>query len=175
MKRTGLICINTGNGKGKTTAAIGTAIRAAGQGFNVLILQFMKGQKDVGELNALSKTDLPITIRQYGRKGFIRNKADRTIDCELARAGLKDFGEAVASGRFDLIILDEINMAIDFDLLLLDDVMAAIEQKTPELHLILTGRNARKELIEIADLVTEMKEIKHPYRKGIMAQKGIEF
>ncbi len=175
MSRKGLICINTGNGKGKTTAAIGTAIRAAGQGFRVLILQFMKGQKDIGELKALDKINLPITIRQYGRKTFIRNRDSNAADIELARAGLEDFKHAVAGNDFDLIVLDEINMAIDFDLLLLDEVMTVIRKKPPELHLILTGRNAKAALIEMADLVTEMKEIKHPYNKGIMAQKGIEF
>ncbi len=175
MNRKGLICINTGNGKGKTTAAIGTAIRAAGQGFNVLILQFMKGQKNIGELKALAKIDLPITIKQCGRQGFIHNKDDKSIDIELAQAGLKDFDEAVTSRAFDLIILDEINMAVDFGLLSISDVLERITRKPPELHLILTGRNAGKEIIEVADLVTEMKEIKHPYHKGIMAQKGIEF
>jgi len=175
MSRKGLICINTGNGKGKTTAAIGTAIRAAGQGFQVLILQFMKGQTDIGELKALAKMDLPITLRQYGRKTFIRNRDSKAVDIDLARAGLEDFKTAVAGHTFDLIVLDEINMAIDFDLLPLDEVMTAIREKPPELHLILTGRNAKAALIDMADLVTEMKEIKHPYNNGIMAQKGIEF
>jgi cob(I)alamin adenosyltransferase len=175
MYRKGLIIINTGNGKGKTTAAIGVAIRAAGHGLKVLILQFMKGQKHIGELKALTKINLPITIKQFGSPIFLHSKTCESIDIYKAHLGLKAFLEAVKSNSFDLIILDEINMAIDFGLLEIDEVIAIIEQKPPELHLILTGRNAKQAMIDIADLVTEMKEIKHPYNNGIMAQKGIEF
>ena len=175
MNRKGLVLINTGPGKGKTTAAFGLALRALGQGFNVLILQFMKGRANIGEIKALSHIDLPLEIKQYGRAVFFKSRACEPIDIYLATKGLADFCEAMADGRHDLIILDEIIVAIDFGLLNLEDVKNAIAQKPPELHLILTGRNAPAELIEIADLVTEMQEIKHPFSQGVNAQKGIEY
>ena len=175
MDRKGLVLIHTGSGKGKTTAAFGTAFRALGQGFKVLILQFMKGQKNIGEIKALTHIDLPLEIKQFGRPVFFKSRACEPIDIYLATKGLAVFLEAMDSGRYDLIILDEIIMAIDFGLLKLEEVKEAIAQKPPELHLILTGRNAPAELIEIADLVTEMREIKHHYNQGVSAQKGIEY
>jgi cob(I)alamin adenosyltransferase len=175
MKRKGLVLIHTGSGKGKTTAAFGLAFRALGQGFKVLILQFMKGQKNIGEIMALSRTDLPVEIKQFGRDVFFKSRTCELIDIYLATKGLAAFCEAMAGGRYDLIVLDEIIMAIDFGLLKLEEVKEAISQKPSELHLILTGRNAPAELIEMADLVTEMREIKHHYNKGIPAQKGIEY
>ena len=175
MNRKGLVLINTGSGKGKTTAAFGLALRALGQGFKVLILQFMKGRANIGEIKALSHINLPLEIKQYGRAVFFKSRACEPIDIYLATKGLAEFCEAMANGRYDLIILDEIMVAIDFGLLNLEDVKNAITQKPPELHLILTGRNAPTQLIEIADLVTEMQAIKHPYSQGIAAQKGIEY
>jgi len=175
MRRKGLICIYTGNGKGKTTAAIGAAIRAVGQGLKVLILQFMKGQKNIGELKVFAQASLPITLKQFGRRAFFQSRACEQIDILKANVGLQAFQKAMESEAYDLIVLDEINMAIDFGLLQIDEVMAAIKQKPPGLHLILTGRNAKEPLMEIADLVTEMKEVKHHYQKGVNAQKGIEF
>ncbi len=175
MKRKGLVIIHTGTGKGKTTAAFGLAIRALGQGFKVLILQFMKGRANIGEIKALSHIDLPLEIKQYGRAVFFKSRACEPIDIYLATQGLAAFREAMTSGRYDLIVLDEIIMAIDFGLLQLKEVKKVVAQKPPELHLILTGRNAPHELIEIADLVTEMQEIKHPFSRGVAAQKGIEY
>jgi len=175
MKRKGLVIIHTGAGKGKTTAAFGSALRALGQGFRVLILQFLKGRENIGELKALSHIDLPLEIRQFGRAVFFKSRACETIDIYLAAKGLAEFCEAMANGRYDLIVLDEIIVAIHFGLLDLEDVKKAIAQKPPELHLILTGRNATADLIGMADLVTEMMEIKHPYNQGINAQKGIEY
>jgi len=175
MNRKGLVLIHTGSGKGKTTAAFGLALRALGQGFKVLILQFMKGRANIGEIKALTHTDLPLEIKQFGRAVFFKSRACEPIDIYLATRGLSAFCEAMAGGRYDLIILDEIMMAIDFGLLNLDEVLKAIAQKPPELHIVLTGRNAPAELIEMADLVTEMQEIKHPYSQGISAQKGIEY
>ena len=175
MNRKGLVLIHTGSGKGKTTAAFGLAFRALGQGFNVLILQFMKGQKNIGEIKALSRTDLPVEIKQFGRDVFFKSRTCELIDIYLATKGWKAFCEAMAGGRYDLIILDEIIMAIDFGLLKLEEVKEAIAQKPPELHLILTGRNAPAELIGMADMVTEMREIKHHYNQGVTAQKGIEY
>ena len=175
MERKGLVIIHTGAGKGKTTAAFGLALRALGQGFRVLVLQFMKGRANIGEIKALSHIDLPLEIRQYGRAVFFKSRACEPIDIYLTAKGLAEFCEAMANGRYDLIILDEIIVAVDFGLLDLEDVKKAIAQKPSELHLILTGRNAPTDLIEIADLVTEMQEIKHPYNQGINAQKGIEY
>ena len=175
MTRKGLILINTGPGKGKTTAAFGLALRALGQGFKVLILQFMKGRANIGEIKALSHIDLPLEIQQVGRDVFFKSRACEPIDIYLATRGLTEFSDAMASGRYDLIILDEIIVAIDFGLLELEDVLNAIAGKPADLHLILTGRNAPAELIEMADLVTEMQEIKHPYLQGVSAQKGIEY
>ncbi len=175
MNRKGLVLINTGSGKGKTTAAFGLALRALGQGFRVLILQFMKGRANIGELKALTHFNLPLEIKQFGRAVFFQSRACEPIDIYLATRGLAEFQDAMFSRNYDLIILDEIIMAIDFGLLDLKAVKKAIAQKPPELHLILTGRNAPDELIEMADLVTEMQDIKHPFSRGIAAQKGIEY
>ena len=175
MNRNGLILIHTGSGKGKTTAAFGLALRALGQGYKVLILQFMKGRANIGEIKALTHIDLPIEIRQFGRAVFFKSRACEPIDIYLAVKGLSAFYDAMASGQWDLIILDEIFMAINFGLLELKDVKEAIMQRPPELHLIMTGRNAPAELMDIADLVTDMQEIKHHFSQGIPAQKGIEY
>ena len=174
-RRKGLVLIHTGNGKGKTTAAFGAAFRAAGQGLKVLIVQFMKGRKDLGELKALKRCNLPIDLKQFGRGLFFQSRACEPIDIYLANQGLEAFHEALESREYDLIILDEIVTAINFHLLDLEAVKKAVAQKNPELHLILTGGNAQQELIDMADLVTEMKPIKHPYEQGVPAQKGIEY
>jgi len=175
MKRKGLICIFCGNGKGKTTAALGTAFRAAGQELRVLIIQFMKKKKNIGEVNALTTAGLPIELRQYGSRLFFKSRTCEPIDIINAHQGLEAFKKAMESRVYDMIILDEINIAIDFGLLDCEEVCKIIAVKPSELHLILTGRNAPTELIELADLVTEMREIKHPYNCGVQAQKGIEY
>jgi cob(I)alamin adenosyltransferase len=174
-EREGLIFVLTGSGKGKTSAALGMALRAAGQGLRVLILQFMKGLTAIGERKALANTGLPITIKRFGRPGFVHNRVCEALDLHIAHQGLEAFEDAMASRSYDLVVLDEINVAVDFGLLKIEQVIQAIAKKPPELHLVLTGRHAREELIEIADLVTEMREVKHHYNKGIKAQKGIEF
>ncbi len=174
-RRRGLIFILTGRGKGKTSAALGMALRAAGQGLRVLILQFMKGNSNIGEIMALEKTNLPITIKQYGHRVFFQTRTCEPMDIYMAHQGLAAFEDAMETGTYDLIILDEINMAIYFGMLEVEELLRAIEKRPPELHLVLTGRYARKELLDIADLVTEMKEVKHHYNEGINAQKGIEF
>lgn len=174
-KQKGLIFVFTGDGKGKTSAAYGMALRAAGNGMQVLILQFMKGLPAIGEIKALDKTILPITIKRFGRPGFVQNRVCEVLDLHIAHQGLEAFREAIASQAYDLIILDEIIVTVDFGLLKIEEVIKAIEKRSPELHLVLTGRKADDALLEIADLVTEMKEIKHPYHRGIKAQKGIEF
>ena len=175
MNRKGLIQVYTGDGKGKTTAALGLALRAAGQGLNVLIVQFMKRNKNIGEFKGLERSGLPITLQQFGRRVFFRTRTCEAMDIYKAHQGLDAFKSAMFSQAYDLIVLDEINMAIHFGLLEFAEVSEAIEQKPPEIHLVLTGRKATQELIEMADLVTEMREIKHHYRQGVPAQRGIEF
>ena len=174
-KDQGLIMVHTGDGKGKTTAALGLALRAAGQGLKVLILQFMKGQKNIGEIKALNACDLDIDFQHYGQKIFFKSRGCEPIDIQLAHEGLNAFQLAMDAGTYDLIILDEINMAVDFRLLEIEEVMRVIKKKPPKLHLVFTGRNAPNPLMEIADMVTEMKEIKHHYHKGVQAKKGIEY
>lgn len=175
MQLKGLIQVYCGNGKGKTTAALGAAQRAAGQGFRVLILQFMKKNKYIGEINALASAHLPIELKQFGRRVFFKSRTCEYIDILRAKKGLEAFKEAMESRNYDMIILDEINIAIYFGLLDGEEVCSLIAHKPSELHLILTGRNAPDKLIELADLVTEMREVKHPYYNGIPPQRGIEY
>ncbi|WP_196594071.1 cob(I)yrinic acid a,c-diamide adenosyltransferase [Pectinatus sottacetonis] len=177
MKTTGLIIVNTGNGKGKTTAALGLALRAWGQKLRILIIQFIKGNTSYGELEALAA--LPgnrLQIYQMG-EGFTRKNTgvEQADHIKAAQKALEKAYAEELSHSWDMIILDEINYAVKFNLLKTDDVLKIIKNKPPELHLVLTGRDAAAPVIEKADLVTEMTEIKHPYKKGIKAQKGIEF
>lgn len=176
QKKNGLILVNTGNGKGKTTAALGMAFRAWGQGMKVLVLQFIKGGWKYGELKAAEKLGPDFEIRQMG-EGFIKGPNDQSLDehRHAAAEALEAARTEISSGRYDLIILDEILYAVNYGLVALDEVLALMAKKPDNLHLVLTGRNAPPEVIERADLVTEMKEIKHHFTKGIPAQKGIEF
>ena len=171
MERRGLVIVHTGDGKGKTTAALGLALRAFGAGLRVLILQFIKGKKDSGELKALKL--LGVEVRQCGL-GFI-TKENFAEQKKSARAAIELAQKEILSSAWDLIILDEINYAVKFGLLEAAEILSLIKIRPPELHLVFTGRNALPELIEVADLVTEMKLIKHPFQKGIAAQSGIEF
>ena len=176
-EKNGLIIVHTGNGKGKTTAALGLAIRAWGDGLRVLILQFIKGGWKYGEIETIKKLgeiDGRIELKRLG-KGFQRNTDDKAEHIEVAKEALKEAGNAFESGNYDLIILDEINYAVKFELITVEDVKALLAKRPAELHVVLTGRDAKEEIIDMADLVTEMKLIKHPYQKGIKAQKGIEF
>ncbi len=171
MERHGLILVHTGDGKGKTTAALGLAVRACGAGLKVLILQFIKGQRRSGELKALDA--LGIEVRQLGlgfltKENFDAQKKSALSAIELAR-------REIFSGAWDLIILDEINYAVKFGLLGAEEILELIKIRPPQLHLVFTGRDALPELIDAADLVTEMKLIKHPFQKGVAAQSGIEF
>ncbi|WP_298705654.1 cob(I)yrinic acid a,c-diamide adenosyltransferase [uncultured Veillonella sp.] len=178
----GLIIVNTGPGKGKTTAALGTAMRAVGQGLRVLILQFIKGAMNYGELQSievLQKAGLPIEIRQMG-KGFVYHKQKGSAEEiraheEAAAAGWQMVEGEVHSNAWDLIVLDEINYAIDFGLVDLNKVVNLLEQKPKGLHIIFTGRNAKTEIINLAHTVTNMEQVKHAYEQGIKAVKGIEF
>lgn len=173
--RKGLIIIHTGNGKGKTTAALGLAIRAWGEGLKVLILQFIKGSWKYGELKALAKFTPDIIVKQCGEGFTRRGNTDIKIHQASAKKALAEAKVEMLSGKWDMIILDELNYAIDFDLVSLNDVLDLLNHKPDNLHLVLTGRNAKEEIIAKANLVTEMKEIKHPFQQGIKAQKGIEF
>ncbi len=176
-EKNGLVIVHTGNGKGKTTAALGLAMRAWGDGLRVLILQFIKGAWKYGEIETIKKLgeiDGRIELHRLG-KGFQRDEDDKREHIAAAQEALKDAEEAFASGKYDLIILDEINYAVKFDLLSVADIKQLLAKRPAELHVVLTGREAKKEIIDMADLVTEMTLIKHPYQKGIKAQKGIEF
>ena len=171
MERRGLIIVHTGDGKGKTTAALGLAIRAWGAGLKVLILQFIKGGRRSGELTALDA--LKIEVRQLGL-GFI-TKENLAEQKKSARVAIEVARRGILSGAWDLIILDEINYAVKFGLLNAADILELIQIRPSQLHLVFTGREALPELIDAADLVTEMKLIKHPFKNGIPAQAGIEF
>lgn len=179
MEPRGLIIVHTGDGKGKTTAAIGLAVRAWGAGLRILVLQFIKGSWKYGELkalDALAKVDGRIAIKPLGI-GFTRkaNEEEFVQHCTKAGAALLEAEEEMKSGCWDMIILDEINYALKFGLLGEKQVLAFLRQKPAAMHLVLTGRDASSKLLETADLVTEMKLIKHPFQQGIKAQKGIEF
>ena len=170
----GYVQVYTGNGKGKTTAALGLALRAAGHGLKTYIGQFMKGQH-YGELEAAKLVKPYITIEQYGRPGWVHvHKPPKEEDVRLAQEGLRRAREAMLSGEYDIIVLDEITTAHYFELISLEDMLELIRSKPENVELVFSGRYAPQELIEIADLVTEMREVKHYYRKGIPARDGIE-
>jgi cob(I)alamin adenosyltransferase len=171
----GLIIVNTGAGKGKTTAALGLAFRALGHGLKVGIVQFIKGAIPTGEAALAATLKLPIEIHTMG-DGFTWNTQDRTQD--MASAG-KAWDKAVSLLRdesFGLVILDELNVVLNYEYLPLAQVLEELQKKRPDLHVVITGRNASPELVALADLVTEMKLVKHPYREQrVKPQKGIEF
>jgi len=168
----GYVQVYTGDGKGKTTAALGLAIRAVGAGLRVFIAQFVKGM-EYSELKALRKFSDSIVVRQYGRDCFIYRGPEEK-DRELAREGLQEVQEVVAGGQYDLVILDEANIATYFNLFPMEDLLELIRRKADRVEIVITGRRADARVIEAADLVTEMKEVKHYYRKGVQARDGIE-
>ena len=180
--RRGLVVIYTGDGKGKTTAALGMVLRALGHGWRVLVIQFFKGDWPVvfGELEMGKRLAPQLEVLQLG-KGFVKHMGDRKPFKEHQQAAaeaLETARERIASGRYDLIVLDEIIYAIDYagvQLVSVEAVLALIDAKPPALHLMLTGRNAPQAIVERADLVTEMREIKHPWQQKIPAQAGIDF
>ncbi len=171
----GLLIVHTGSGKGKTTAALGLAFRALGQGLKVAIVQFIKGAIPTGEAALIRQLKLPIEMYTLG-DGFTWNTQDRTKDIASAR---KAWNHAVAHLRdqsLGLLILDELNVVLNYDYLPLAEVLGELKSKRSDLHVVVTGRNVKPELVELADLVTEMKLVKHPYReKHIGPQKGIEY
>ena len=169
---TGYVHVYTGNGKGKTTAAFGLALRAAGAGLKVYVAQFVKGM-EYSELKAVERLSDFITIRQYGL-GFFINREPNKKDIKAAREGLKEVREIICSGVYDVVILDEANIATYYDLFSVEDLLDVIRAKPERIELVITGRMADPLVIEAADLVTEMKEIKHYYDSGVQARTGIE-
>ena len=170
----GLVQVYTGDGKGKTTAALGLALRASGQGLRVHIVQFMKGWAHYGELTALAA--LPnITLRRFGRPQWIDPTNIQPEDLRLAREALAHSRETVQSGQYDVVILNEANLALAWGLIPLEEVRPMIERRPPRVELVFTGRSAPAELIELADLVTQMQEVKHPYQRGLTSRRGIDF
>lgn len=171
---TGYVQVYTGNGKGKTTAAIGLAFRAAGRGYKTYIAQFLKGQP-TGEIEAAKKLAALIIIEQFGREGFITVKdGPGDEDVERARTGLERARQAMLSGEYRIVVLDEVNTAVHFKILPEADVLALMDKRPAGVELVLTGRYAPDSFIARADLVTEMKEVKHYFARGVAAREGIE-
>lgn len=169
----GYIQVYTGNGKGKTTAAIGLTLRATGAGKKVFFAQFAKGQI-YSEVKAIQEYLPSVEIRQYGLDCFIIDKPEQA-DIDIARKGLKEIEEIILSGNYDIVIMDEANIAVYYKLFSVGELIEVLKQKPENMEIVITGRYADPELIEFADLVTEMKEIKHYYTKGVEARLGIEY
>ena len=170
----GLLIVHTGKGKGKSTAAFGMVFRAIGHGFPVGIVQFVKGAWGTGERDVLEKFPELVTIKAMG-EGFTWDTQDRQRDLAAARAAWEEAKRMIADPGLKMVLLDELNIVLRYDYLPLDEVLDVLRNKPRDVHVIVTGRNAKDELIEIADLVTEMTEIKHPFRSGVKAQAGVEF
>jgi cob(I)alamin adenosyltransferase len=170
----GLLIVHTGTGKGKSTAAFGMVLRCIGHGMRVGIVQFVKGAWETGERKVLADYADLVTCRAMG-EGFTWDTQDRARDIAAARAAWEASKAMIDDPEYDLVLLDELNIVLRYDYLPLDEVIATLTAKRRDLHVIVTGRNAKPELVEIADLVTEMTMVKHPFRSGVKAQKGIEF
>lgn len=174
LTKQGLVMVITGDGKGKTTSAFGQALRAIGHGYRICIIQFMKGRA-YGEVMAIEKYLPDIDLYQYGLDSFVMRDHPAPVDIELAHQGVEKAKEVITSGRYDMVILDEINVVLDFKLVPEDEVLALVKSKPPEVDLILTGRYATPKLQDIADMVSEVREIKHHYNAGVKNQTGIEY
>ena len=170
----GLLIVHTGKGKGKSTAAFGLVFRALGNGMKVGIVQFVKGKWQTGERVALEKFGDQVTMHTMG-EGFTWETQDRARDIAAAKAAWEKAKALIADDEHRLVVLDELNIVLRYDYLELAQVLAALAARPPMKHVVVTGRNAREELIEAADLVTEMEQVKHPFRSGVKAQVGIEF
>ena len=177
MGQKGLVIVYTGGGKGKTSAALGLVLRAVGYNHKVCMVQFVKGSWHYGELDSAKRLapEFELVTAGKGFVGILDDKSPREEHVKAANDTLAISKEKIMSGKFDVVILDEINYAVQLELLKIDDVIDLIKSKPSELDLVLTGNHAAEEVIEIADLVTEMKEIKHPFKSGIKAKKGIDF
>ena len=170
----GLVIVHTGTGKGKSTAAFGMVMRCLGHGMRVGIVQFIKGAWDTGERHVLARFPELVTCRAMG-EGFTWDTQDRARDIAAARAAWEQAKALIADPSYRLVLLDELNIVLRYDYLPIAEVVETLKGKPRDLHLVITGRNAKPELIDIADLVTEMTLVKHPFRSGVKAQKGIEF
>jgi cob(I)alamin adenosyltransferase len=170
----GLLIVHTGKGKGKSTAAFGMVFRAMGHGFRVGVVQFVKGVWQTGERVILDKFPELVTMKAMG-EGFTWETQDRTRDVAAARKAWEQAKAMIADPSYRMVLLDELNIVLRYDYLPLDEVVQVLASRPPEKHVIVTGRNAKDEIIEIADLVTEMEFVKHPFRSGVKAQAGIEF
>jgi cob(I)alamin adenosyltransferase len=170
----GLLIVHTGKGKGKSTAAFGMVFRALGHGFRVGVVQFVKGVWQTGERVILDKFPDQVTMKAMG-EGFTWETQDRTRDVAAARKAWEEAKAMIADPSYRMVLLDELNIVLRYDYLPLDEVVETLASRPPDTHVIVTGRNAKDEIIEIADLVTEMEFVKHPFRSGVKAQAGIEF
>jgi cob(I)alamin adenosyltransferase len=170
----GLVIVHTGKGKGKSTAAFGMVMRAIGHGFKVGVVQFVKGKWETGERVVLDRFPDQVTIRTMG-EGFTWETQDRQRDIAAARAAWEEAKQLINDAEHKLVLLDELNIVLRYDYLPLDEILAVLRAKPADKHVIITGRNAREELIDMADLVTEMTMVKHPFRDGVKPQAGIEF
>lgn len=174
MKKRSFIHLYTGSGEGKSITAFGLALRSIGHKHKVVIIQFMKGRRDIGEYAVRKRLSPEYEIHQFGRKEFIDLRNPEPVDFKLAREGL-EFAKKVIKKKPDLLVLDEVNLAVAIGLLKLEDVLELLDCAQDGMTVVLTGRNAPKELIERADLVTEMREVKHPMKEGVRAREGIEY
>jgi cob(I)alamin adenosyltransferase len=170
----GLVQVYTGNGKGKTTASLGLVFRALGHGLRIYVMQFMKGQTVYGELESAKRFSDQLTIEQVGRPRFVKQGKQTLVDRQMAQEAFARARVLVSSGNYDLVVLDELNCAVDFELVELEAVKEMIRSKPEHTELVITGRNVHPEIVELADLVTEMREIKHYYHAGQQARVGIE-
>lgn len=177
MGKDGFVIVYTGNGKGKTTAALGMALRAAGYNHKICIIQFIKGSWPYGEMESIKRLEpeVELVIAGKGFVGIIDDKSPREVHQKVAKEAITISKEKIQSGNYNIVILDEVNYAINLGLVDVNDVLNLIKSKPEKLNLVLTGNHAKNEIIDAADLVTEMKEIKHPYKSGIKAKKGIDF
>ena len=173
-KEKGLLIVHTGTGKGKSTAAFGLVMRTLGHGLKVGVVQFVKGRRETGERQILEKFPDQVTVKVMG-EGFTWETQDRERDIEAAKAAWEEATTMMADPELHLVIMDELNIVLRKDYLQIDQVVDGLLAKRPDLHVVVTGRNAKPELIEAADLVTEMTLVKHPFRDGVKAQLGIEF
>ncbi len=173
MEKKGLVMVYTGDGKGKTTASLGLALRAVGHGAKVVMIQFLKG-RTYGELKAAN--NIPnFEIIMAGRDVFVNKEDPEEIDVQMAKDAFSKAGQLINSGEYDLVILDEINIALDYNLVDINELLILIENRPSNVDLVLTGRYAPKDVIDISDLVSEVKEVKHHYQKGVQARPGIEY
>ena len=177
MSKDGLVIVYTGNGKGKTTAALGLAMRAVGYEHKVCMLQFIKGSWHYGEMDSSKKLEPNFELIAIGKGfvGILDDNSPRKEHEKYAAEALRICREKINSGNYNVVILDEVNYAINLGLIDVQEIIKLIKEKPSNLDLVLTGRDVKEEIVELADLVTEMKEIKHPFKSGIKAKKGIDF